>query len=623
VLFPDWGSNLVIDTAEEPLPDDFFADADVVIEVDNRNQRVASASLEPRSVLAGWHPDTDELTLWSSNQHPQKLRGDICTLLGIGDDQLRVIAPDVGGGFGAKASIFPEEPLLVILARALGRPVSWTETRTENMTTTVHGRSQVHHIRVGATRDGKVVAIAGEVIADAGAYPNLAPLLMSMTTQMMPGCYDIPKVQVTAKAVVTNTAPVGAYRGAGRPEATFTIERAMDLLAHELGIDPVELRRRNFVPSSAFPYESATGMTYDSGNYVGTLDRLVGALDLPALRAEQERRIKEGGRLLGVGLATYVEITGGLGFGEDGSVEIEDDGRVVVTTGTSPHGQGHRTAWAQIAADALGLDSIDQVTVLHGDTRFAPSGGGTFGSRSLQFGGSAVNIASVTLADRIRKYAADLLEAAPEDIELVAGRASVRGTRQAGLSFSDLKKTLAEQNANGSPFELKEATFFEQEGWTFPAGAHGVVVEVDPETGQVDLLRVVAVDDCGTIINPMIVEGQVHGGLVQGLAQALWEQMVYAPDGQPLTANLADYTFPSACEVPFFETLSQSTPSPLNPLGAKGVGESGTVASTPAAVNAVLDALRPLGVNHLEMPLTPVRVWEAIRSAEAAKATSH
>ncbi|HZQ27310.1 MAG TPA: molybdopterin cofactor-binding domain-containing protein, partial [Acidimicrobiales bacterium] len=428
-----------------------------------------------------------------------------------------------------------------------------------------------------------------------------------------------------AKGVVTTTAPIGAFRGAGRPEATFTIEQAMDRVAWELGLDPAEVRRKNLIGPDEFPFVTATGMTYDSGRYEVCLDALLEALDYETLRKEQARRREEGGPLLGIGISTYVEITGALGFGEDGSVEILDDGRVRVVTGTSPHGQGHRTAWAQLVADSLGLDSIDGIEVLHGDTKVAPNGAGTFGSRSLQFGGSAVRLAAVAMADKLRELAAHALEASPDDIELSGGGAHVRGTPSIALSLADLKAVAADParrpdgfdadgNGNGDgDGRLTTHHFFEQEGWTFPCGAHGVVVEIDTDTGSVKIKRVVAVDDCGTVLNPMIVEGQVHGGLTQGLAQALWEGVSYSPEGQPLTTNFADYTVPSACEVPFYETISIQTPSPLNPLGAKGVGESGTIGSTPAAVSAVLDGLRPLGITNIDMPLTPEKVWKAVQ----------
>jgi carbon-monoxide dehydrogenase large subunit len=455
-------------------------------------------------------------------------------------------------------------------------------------------------------------------VQNVGAYLDLGPLLISMTTQMAPACYAIPNVAVTAKAVVTNTCTVGAFRGAGRPEATFSMERALDLVARKLGMDPVEIRRKNLIVGE-FPYVTATGMTYDSGDYHAALDKLLEALDYESLRKEQARRLDDGERPLGIGISTYVEITGALGFGEDGSVEILADGTVEVVTGTSPHGQGHQTAWAQLAADSLGV-GLDQVKVLHGDTKVAPSGGGTFGSRSLQFGGSAVHLASEAMATKLKDLAAHLLEANPADIELVEGAARVKGTPAKSFGLAELRAAALDPQRRPEGFDddeqLRTHTFFEQEGWTFPSGAHGVVLEVDTDTGRVHLLRVVAVDDCGTVLNPLLVEGQVHGGLTQGLAQALWEGMVYSPEGQPLTANFADYLLPSACEVLPFETISVETPSPLNPLGAKGIGESGTVGSTPAAASAVLDALAPLGVTHIEMPMSPQSVWAAIRAAK-------
>ena len=622
LLFPDRGSNLVVDTAREEIPTDFWADADIVLDVAHVNQRIASCSLEPRSVTVGPHPDTGELTLWSSNQHPHKLRADVCAILGIDESELRTIAPDVGGAFGAKALVYAEEPLLVLLSRAVGRPVTWTETRTENMLTTVHGRGQVHRLRVGAKRDGTLVALAGEIVQDVGAYLNFGPLLIRMTTQMMPGCYAIPKVHVTAKAVVTSTCPVGAFRGAGRPEATFSIERAIDMVARHLHLDPVAVRRRNLI-AAEFPYVTATGATYDSGAYQKALDRLVDELAYETLRKEQDRRIREGGRPLGIGIATYVEITGGLDIGEAGSVEIFPDGTAEVVTGTSPHGQGHQTAWAQLVADQLGLEP-HQVRVLHGDTAVAPSGGGTFGSRSLQLGGSAVHLAAVAMSNKLRDLAAHLLEASPADIELVDGTAGVQGTPAERITLAELRAVAVDPARRPDGFDADEKLrthhFFQQGGWTFPSGAHGVVVEVDPDTGRVEVLRVVAVDDCGAVLNPVLAEGQVHGGLAQGLAQSLWEEFVYGPDGQPRTTNFTDYLVPSTCEVPLFDTIVVETPSPLNPLGAKGIGESGAVGSTPAAVNAVLDALAPFGVTHVEMPMSPSRVWSALQQAMAASA---
>jgi carbon-monoxide dehydrogenase large subunit len=607
-LFPDLGTNVIVDENSDPVPDGFFDEADVIVDVENVNHRVASVPMEPRAVVVGAHPETGELTLWLSSQHPHKVRDDVIALLGLDDDELRVIAPEVGGGFGPKAMLHPEEVVLVMLARLLGRPVKWCETRSEHMVATQHGRAQVHRWRVGAKSDGTLVAIAGDVLGDAGAYPSLAALLVSVTAQMAPGCYRIPRVHLRGRVVVTNTTPVGPFRGAGRPEAAFSIERAVDEVARGLALDPVEVRRRNFIRPDEFPYTTATEMTYDSGDYEAVLDALVGALDLETLRKDQAQRLERGGPLLGVGIATYVEISGSLGLGEDAVVEIIEGGRVEVRTGTSPHGQGHRTVWAQIAASLLGVD-VESVDVVHGDTRLVPQGGGTTGSRSAQFGGSAVFRASELMVERLRSLAADLLEAAPGDIELAGGAAHVRGAPAISVPFADLRAAAVDEES------LRTAFFFDQDNWTYPGGAHGVVVEVDTETGLVTPVRVVAVDDCGTILNPLIVEGQVHGGVAQGLAQALWEEVQYTPEGQPLTTTLLDYLVPSACEVPPIETMTVETPSPLNPLGAKGIGEAGAVGMTPAVVNAVLDALAPLGVRDLAMPLTPERVWRAVAEA--------
>ncbi|MEW6475720.1 MAG: xanthine dehydrogenase family protein molybdopterin-binding subunit [Actinomycetota bacterium] len=611
-LFPDLGTNVILDENPEPIPDGFFSEADIVVEISNLNHRMASVAMEPRAALAGRHPDTGELTLWLSSQHPQKVRNDIMAILGFGADQLRVIAPEVGGGFGPKAMLHPEEVVLVMLARRLGRPVKWSETRSEHLVATHHGRAQIHRWRVGAKRDGTLVAIAGDVIADVGAYPSLAPLLVSVTAQMAPGCYRVQRVHLRARAVLTNTTPVGPYRGAGRPEAAFTIERAVEEVARRLHLDPIDVRRRNFIQPAEFPYETATEMSYDSGDYEACLDRLLEGLDIDQVRKEQADRVAQGRPLLGVGIACYVEISGSLGLGEEAAVEVLPDGRVEVRTGTSPHGQGHRTVWAQIAAHHLGVQ-VDAVDVVHGDTRYVAQGNGTTGSRSAQFGGSAVYRASELMAQRLRELAADLLEAAPADIELAEGGAYVRGTPSRRLSLAELRSVAGDEG-------LRESFFFDQDNWTYPGGAHGVVVEIDRDTGLVRPVRVVAVDDCGTLINPLIVEGQVHGGVVQGLAQALWEEVRYSAEGQPLTTSLLDYLVPSACEVPSLETYAVETPSPLNPLGAKGIGEAGAVGMPPAVVNAVLDALAPLGVRDIPMPLTPERVWRAIADAENEQA---
>ncbi|MDP1819137.1 MAG: xanthine dehydrogenase family protein molybdopterin-binding subunit [Acidimicrobiales bacterium] len=618
VIWETWGTNQIGGLAM-PRPDDLLKDADVVVDGAILNQRVASVSLEPRSVLAGWHPESGEFTVWSSTQQPHKLRDDIAAALHVEASEVRVIAPDVGGGFGAKANAYPEELLLPLLARRLGRPVRYTETRSENMIATTHGRAQHQHFTIGAKQDGTVVALSAELVGDVGAYPSMTPMLLMATGMMAQGTYRFPRVHVSSRGAMTNTTPTSAYRGAGRPEATYLIERALDHLALELDMDPAELRRRNLIPADAFPYATVTGVTYDSGNYPALLETLLAAMGYEELRAEQHRRRSSGASpLLGIGIACYVEITGGIGLSEDATVEVLDNGRVQVLTGTSPHGQGHATTWSQIVADELGVP-MDHIKVIHGDTALVPTGGGTVGSRSAQFGGSAVQKASAQLADRLRDLAAHLFEAAPEDIELIAGAAAVRGTPAKAVTLQELAVAAADPTRRPADFEegLRVETTFTQAGVTFPSGAHGAVVDVDPDTGKVDLLRLVAVDDCGNILNPLIVEGQIHGGLAQGVAQALFEEISFTAEGQPQATTLTDYLTPAASELPRFETHEVVTPSPLNPLGVKGVGESGSIGSTPAVVSAVCDALSHLGVRHIDPPLTPEKVWRAAHRPDA------
>lgn len=612
LLFPEHGTNTALAATSEP-DDSIFADCEVVVSRRIVNQRVAPCPLEVRSGAALWGDD-GRLTLYASNQHPHGSRDAVCALYGLDTAQVRVVAPDVGGGFGAKIGLYPEELVLPWLARRAGRPVRWTESRSESMLSLGHGRGQWQQVKIGGRRDGTVLAYRLEVLQDAGAYPSIGTFLPFLTKLMTSGTYDIPEVEFSSRAVVTNTNPIVAYRGAGRPEATAAIERAMDLFAAEVGLDPVEVRRRNLVAPDRFPYTNGTGTVYDCGDYAGALDLALEASGYDGLRAEQARR-RSGGdrRLLGIGVSTYVEITNGDGGGEFAAVEILPSGRAKVYTGTSPHGQGHATAWAMIASEQLGIP-IEDIELVANDTDLVPTGGGTMGSRSLQAGGLAVHEAALEMVEQARKLAADALEAAPADIVLdkVAGTFHVAGTPAVSRTWSELAEGAA---ATGG---LRAERNSAPPGPTFPFGAHVAVVEVDGETGEVRLERLVAVDDAGTIINPLLAEGQRHGGLAQGAAQALLEEFRYDEDGNPVTANLADYPMISATELPSFELIPMVTPTPVNALGAKGIGESGTIGSTPAVQSAVVDALAHLGVRHLDMPAAPERVWRAVAEATAA-----
>ncbi|HYT40170.1 MAG TPA: molybdopterin cofactor-binding domain-containing protein, partial [Acidimicrobiia bacterium] len=563
--------------------------------------------LEVQAAASRWEPD-GRLTHWSSTQTPHMVKGALTAAYALPADQVRVIAPDVGGGFGAKFGSYPEALLLPWIARRLGRPVRWAETRSESMVALGHGRAQLQEVELGGTRDGQVLAYRLTAVQDSGAYPLIGAALPGFTALMTSGVYAIPRVEFSCRSVVTNTTPIVAYRGAGRPEACAALERAMDLYAAEISQDPGDVRRRNFIRPDQFPFTTAVGTCYDSGDYERALDLLLEAAGYEELRKEQAKRRAEGGaRQIGIGLATYVEITSPVPGGEFGGVEITPEGRAVVRTGSSPHGQGHATAFAMLASEYLDLP-MESVDVVHGDTDAVPSGVGTFGSRSLQLGGSAVRLASEQVVARARELAAELLEAAPSDIVLAGGTFHVAGTPAVARSW-------AEVAVAAGPDGLSAELTYEERGPTFPFGAHLAVVSVDTETGGVELVRFVAVDDAGKILNPLLAEGQVHGGIAQGVAQALYEEFRYDADGNPLTTNLADYAFVSAAELPSFELVSCETPTDRNELGAKGIGESGTIGSTPAVWNAVVDALSHLGVSHLDIPTTPERIWRAVEAA--------
>jgi carbon-monoxide dehydrogenase large subunit len=611
-----------------------LAEADVVVEQRLVNHRTAGAPIETRGVLAD--PHGDNITLYSATQIPHIARFILSLIAGIPEDKLRIVAPDVGGGFGSKLNVYPEEALLLAVARRLGQPVKWIETRSENMMAAHQGRDQINYVTLGAKRDGTLTGLKVRVVADLGAYQLLlTPFIPELGFPVMGGCYKIPAIDLTFEGVFTNKVCTDAIRGAGRPEATYWIELVMDRLADRLGIDRLELRRKNFVGKDEFPFTTALGITYDSGNYAGTLDRLLERFDLDAFRREQaelrERRIYRG-----VGFSTWVEVCGlapsrivgpqGVGlqaaFWESAMVRVHPSGSATVFTGTSPHGQGLDTSFAQIAADRLGL-TPEQVEVIHGDTDQGPWGWDTYGSRSLSVGGEAVARAAERVQEKAKQICAALLEAAPEDIELADGRFRVRGS-------PDKAKTMAEiaGAAHIPPQELPtdiepglEATaMYDPENFVFPFGAHACVVDVDPETGKIEVVRYVAVDDCGTPVNPMLIDGQIHGGITHAIGQALYERVAYADDGQLVTGTFVDYALPTAAELPNFETYRTETPSPVNSLGVKGIGEAGTIAATPAVTAAVLDALAPLGVDWMDMPLAPVRVWEAIEQAKGGVA---
>ncbi len=611
LLFPEAGTNTAF-ALDFGGDDDLFSDCEVVVEQAIVNQRVAACPLEVRSA-AGRLGEDGRLILHSSTQAPHSVRDAVAGALAVAPERIHVVTPDVGGGFGAKGSVYAEEIVLAWAVFALERPVRWVETRSESMVGLGHGRGQFQRVRLGGTRDGTVTAYRLEVLQDSGAYPRFGAVLPFMTRIMTTGPYAIARGEFANVSVVTNTTPTTAYRGAGRPEATSALERMIDIYAREIGLDPVEVRRRNLIAKEAFPYTTPVDTVYDVGDYQRALDLALEVAGYDELRREQARRRQAGEVVqMGVGVSCYVEITNGLPDGEFGAVEVRPDGKVIVRTGTSPHGQGHVTTWSMLVAEQMGV-SIDDIEVIHGDTDVVPRGAGTMGSRSLQIGGAAVNQAAVDVVEQAKELAADLFEASREDVVLDKARGvfHVAGTPALTRSWAELATAAASRGANPLIAEVDLAS----PGPTFPFGTHIAVVDVDTETGKVTLVRHVAVDDAGRIINPLLAEGQVHGGIAQGVAQALLEEFVYDEDGNPLTSTFADYSFISAAELPSFETRFTETPTPINALGAKGIGESGTIGATPAVHNAVCDALSHLGVTHLDMPTTPARVWRAITAA--------
>ena len=590
--FEELGSNLATSRIDRDREDP-LAGADRVVRLRMENHRVAVAPIEGHAILV--EPTGSGLTCWVSTQHPHMARELICEFTGLPEESVRVIAPHVGGAFGGKAGIVAEHAAVVAAARRVDRPVTWTETRSEAMLS-MHGRGQVQYAELGLTGEGRFVGLRLRMVGDCGAYAGFGGgFTVGPTRLMAQGTYVVPRLQYDAVSVLTNTSPVGAFRGAGRPEAAAMIERLVDAAAAELELPPEELRRRNFIQPADFPFTTHSRVTYDNGDYDLPLREALRIADVDAARAEQRRRREAGHpRQLGIGISTYVEITG-FGGSEFGSVQIQPDGSAVVMSGTSAHGQGHATSFSMIVADRLGIPLSD-ITYTQSDTQLVRSGGGTGGSRSLQLGGSAV--------------AARMLEAAPADVTLEDGAFSVQGVPGSRVRWDEVAAYAHEHDGG-----LGSDTDFTLEGATFPFGAHVSIVEVDTETGLAHPLRHVAVDDCGRVLNPMIVAGQQHGGAVQGMSQALWEEFVYDAHGTPLTSTFVDYAIPTAADAPSLEASNTETPTPLNPLGAKGIGEAATIGSTPAVQNAVIDAVRHLGVKHIDLPCTPLRVWTAIQQA--------
>ena len=609
--------------------DKAFREAEVRVSQRILQNRLAPTAIEPRAAVASYNRGTGQLTLWATSQNPHIHRFICSVMLKLPEHRIRIIAPEVGGGFGSKIPVYADEALVGLAAMDLGRPVKWTEDRSENYKATIHGRDHVEYVELCGTRDGKVTGLRTTVYAGLGAYastvgPGIPTILHGL---IYSGPYTIPNIHGTVRGVYTTATPVDAYRGAGRPEATYLLERLMDLFAREIGMDPVEVRRKNFIPADQFPYTVATGLTYDSGNYAGALDKALSMFDLRRFRQEQADGRKQG-RYLGMGLASYVEICGsgpsqvagavGLGGGQYDSaiVRVYPTGVVRVYIGGKPHGQGEETTFAQIVADEFGYP-VENVEVVAGDTETTPQGWGTYGSRTTAVCGSAVKIAAQRVREKAQKIAAHLMEANEGDVEFRDGKFSVAGTPGEGKTFAEvaMMANLAWNMPPGVEPGLEAAAFFDPSNFVYPFGTHICTVQVDADTGEVKILRYLCVDDCGPHINPMIVEGQIHGGVIQGIGEALQEMVVYDEDGQLLSGTMMDYAVPRASQMPRIETAHTTTPSPVNPLGVKGTGEAGTIPAAAAVVSAVCDALAPLGITHIDKPLTPARVWAAIQQA--------
>jgi carbon-monoxide dehydrogenase large subunit len=604
-----------------------FREADRVIEQRLINQRLIPNAIEPRGVVAQFQPATGDLTVWTSTQIAHLVRLLLSLTLNQPENHLRVISPDVGGAFGSKLYLYPEEMIVAALAKAMpGTPLKWIPGRTEDYQTTTHGRDHIDHAEIAVMNDGTITGIRVRTLANLGAYlstfaPGIPTILFGL---MLSGTYRIPNIACEVLGVLTNTVMVDAYRGAGRPEATYLVERMVDIVAAELGVDPADVRRRNFVPADDFPFTTATNVIYDSGNYQPALEKALEEIGYEGFRSAQEQARREG-RYIGIGICSYVEICGmapsqvlgavggGAGGWESADVRVHPTGKITVYSGACWHGQGHDTGFAQIVADELGV-GVNDVEIVHGDTEKVQFGIGTFGSRSSAVGGIAAYKSAQKVKEKARKIAAHLLEANEEDVVYENGRCFVRGAPDQAKALSDI--SLAAYLAHNYPADLEPGleatTFYDPSNFTWPFGTHVCTVEVDPETGKVEILKYVAVDDCGRVINPLLRDGQVHGGIAQGIAQALYEEAVYNDDGTLVTGSMADYAIPTANELPSYDTSETVTPSPVNPLGIKGIGEAGTIGSAPCVVNAVMDALQPAGIKHLDMPLTPERVWRAL-----------
>jgi len=622
---PDFSSidNTAVDKA--------FADAEVTISQRMVNQRLVANAMEPRGVLAQWEPGKETMTIWSSTQNPHILKTMIAAMNGLGQHQVRAIAPEVGGGFGAKINIYAEEYVASVVSKKLGLPIKWIEDRSEAFVATTHGRDILGYIDLAAKRDGTVLGLKMRLIADIGAYNMLLTAAIPTLTMLMAnGTYRIPAIRTTLTEVFTNKTPTDAYRGAGRPEATYFVERAMDMLARELNMDPADLRRKNFIQPNQFPFQTQMGAVYDSGDYEKALDAALKAANWNGLKAERDQARKEG-RLVGLGLAMYVEVCGlgpssslPTGGWEHGQVTVERDGRITATTGASPHGQGNETTFAQMLADQFGIP-LEHITILHGDTGVVKQGIGTFGSRSQAVAGTALHLAGGKVKKKMAEFAAAMLEASADDIVFENGTIGVKGAPASAKPFAAVAgyAYVPVPLPPGLEPGLSDEAFFEPANNTYPFGCHISMIEIDRETGEPTLLKLVAVDDAGNLINPLIVEGQIHGGLAQGIGQAMIEEAVYNDDGQLLTGSFMDYAMPRAIDFPRFELSATVTPTPVNPLGAKGVGEAGTLGSTPCIVAAAVDALSPFGVKHIDMMLRPEKLWRLINSASSAPSAAH
>jgi carbon-monoxide dehydrogenase large subunit len=622
-VHPEWPDNTAFTFHQEGGDvGQAFREADAVVKQRITSQRLIPTAMETRGVVAEWRAGEKSLNLYSSTQIPHLMRTLVAGILGMPENLLRVITPEVGGGFGSKLNVYAEEALMGFVAMKIGKPVKWIESRRENFQATIHGRGHVDYYELAAKRDGTMLGLKLKLIQDLGAYHQLlTPAIPTLSVLMMPGLYKFKSISADIIGAFTNCVPTDAYRGAGRPEATHGIERMVDILAAELKMDPAELRKKNFVRNEEFPYATITGLVYDSGNYAAPLKEALAQVDYPALRREQSKARAEG-RLMGIGLSTYGEICAmgpsaamPAGGWESATVKIEPTGKVTVLTGASPHGQGEETTFAQVAADELGVP-IDDVLVQHGDTAVVQYGIGTFGSRGTAVGGAALFYALQDLKAKLKKFGAMLLES--EEVTLAAGRCMDEKTGKS-VSFGEMAAAayVAKKLPPNTEPGLVSTHFWEPPNFTFPFGAHVCVTEVDRETGAIEIKRYVAVDDCGKILNPLLVAGQVHGGVAQGLGQALWEEAVYDENGQLLTGELTDYAVPKAHSMPLIESSHTVTPSPVNPLGVKGVGEAGTIGCSPAVVNSVVDALAPLGVRHIDMPLTPQKIWKLIQGGQA------